>query len=50
MSITLKVNPLEEYDPRQLQFALFADDETEGEDRNGEHSFSLVKPLQDEDE
>jgi len=50
MSITLKINPLEEYDPRQLQIALFGDDsETEDEDRNGEHSFSLAKPL-DEDE
>ncbi|MCD4733906.1 hypothetical protein K8R78_06675 [bacterium] len=46
MSITLKINPLEEYDPRQLQIALFGDDsETEDEDRNGEHSFSLAVSL-----
>ena len=45
MSITLKINPLEEYDPRQLQFTLFGDDsKVEDEDRNGEHSFRLTVP------
>ncbi len=51
MSITLKINPLEEYDPRQLQFSLFGDDSTvEDEGRNGEHSFRLPISLDKDDD